>query len=94
MKPLRLEFQAFGPYKDREVIDFEDLAKYGLFLIKGPTGSGKTRTSSYFLIKEMISQGYQVIWIAHRHMLIDQAAECFYNFAGLSKINKPDIKIV
>ncbi len=42
MKPLRLEFQAFGPYKDREVIDFEDLAKYGLFLIKGPTGSGKT----------------------------------------------------
>jgi len=42
MKPLRLEFQAFGPYKDREIIDFEDLAKYGLFLIKGPTGSGKT----------------------------------------------------
>ena len=22
MKPIRLEFQAFGPYKDREVIDF------------------------------------------------------------------------
>lgn len=42
MKPLCLEFQAFGPYKNREVIDFEDLAKYGLFLIKGPTGSGKT----------------------------------------------------
>lgn len=42
MKPIRLEFQAFGPYKGREVIDFEDLAKYGLFLIKGPTGSGKT----------------------------------------------------
>lgn len=42
MKPLRLEFQAFGPYRNREVIDFEDLAKYGLFLIKGPTGSGKT----------------------------------------------------
>lgn len=57
-----------------------------------PTGSGKTRTSSYFLIKEMISQGYQVIWIAHRHMLIDQAADCFYDFAGLSKINNPGIK--
>ncbi|MCQ2497181.1 MAG: SMC family ATPase [Lachnospiraceae bacterium] len=42
MKPLRLEFQAFGPYKNRETIDFEDLAKYGLFLVKGPTGSGKT----------------------------------------------------
>lgn len=57
-----------------------------------PTGSGKTRTSSYFLIKEMISQGYQVVWIAHRHMLIDQAADCFYEFAGLSKIKNPGIK--
>ncbi len=57
-----------------------------------PTGSGKSRTASYFLIKEMISRGYQILWIAHRHMLIDQAADCFYQFAGLSKINKPDIK--
>lgn len=57
-----------------------------------PTGSGKSRTASYFLIKEMISEGYQVLWIAHRHMLIDQAAECFYRFAGLSKINNPNIK--
>ena len=56
-----------------------------------PTGSGKSRTSSYFLIKHMISQGYQVLWIAHRHMLIDQAAECFYKFAGLSKLENPKI---
>lgn len=57
-----------------------------------PTGSGKSRTATYFLIKEMISRGYQVLWIAHRHMLIDQAADCFYQFAGLSKINNPNIK--
>lgn len=57
-----------------------------------PTGSGKTRTSTCFLIKEMISAGYQILWIAHRHMLIDQAAECFYNFAGLAKINNPGIR--
>lgn len=57
-----------------------------------PTGSGKSRTATYFLIKEMISRGYQILWIAHRHMLIDQAADCFYQFAGLCKINKPDIK--
>ena len=42
-----------------------------------PTGSGKSRTATYFLIKEMISRGYQILWIAHRHMLIDQAADCF-----------------
>lgn len=57
-----------------------------------PTGSGKTRTSTYFLISEMISSGYQVLWIAHRHMLIDQAADCFYKFAGLAKVNNPNIK--
>lgn len=57
-----------------------------------PTGSGKSRTSTYFLIKEMISRGYQIIWLAHRHMLIDQAADCFYRFAGLSKIENPEIK--
>lgn len=42
MKPLRLELQAFGPYGDRQVVDFEKLAQKGIFLIKGPTGSGKT----------------------------------------------------
>ena len=57
-----------------------------------PTGSGKTRTSTYFLISEMISSGYQILWIAHRHMLIDQAADCFYKFAGLAKLNDPNIK--
>ena len=57
-----------------------------------PTGSGKSRTATYFLIKEMISRGYQILWIVHRHMLIDQAADCFYCFAGLSKINNPNIR--
>lgn len=57
-----------------------------------PTGSGKTRTAVCFLIREMVSRGYQVIWLAHRHMLLDQAAEQFLNFAGLSKIENPDIR--
>lgn len=42
MKPLNLVIQAFGPYPGREEIDFKDLANAGIFLIKGPTGSGKT----------------------------------------------------
>lgn len=57
-----------------------------------PTGSGKSRTATYFLIKEMVSRGYQIIWLVHRHMLIDQAADCFLRFAGLSKIENPKIK--
>ena len=57
-----------------------------------PTGSGKSRTATCFLIQEMISRGYQVIWLVHRHMLIDQAADCFFRFAGLSKIENPNIR--
>lgn len=56
-----------------------------------PTGSGKTRTAVYFLLKKMISQGYQVIWLTHRHLLIDQTAQNFYDFAPLAKLESPGI---
>src|SRR5690625_2380887 len=42
MKPIRLKMNAFGPYKDKETIDFEKLQDHQLFVISGPTGSGKT----------------------------------------------------
>ena len=42
MKPLLLEIQAFGPYVEKQIIDFDELDKGGLFLIRGKTGSGKT----------------------------------------------------
>lgn len=54
-------------------------------ILSMPTGSGKTRTSVFYLLRDMISQGYQVIWLAHRSMLIDQAAETFYRFAPVIK---------
>lgn len=41
MKPLMLAMQAFGPYAGREMVDFAAI-DHGLFLICGPTGSGKT----------------------------------------------------
>ena len=42
MKPIKLTMQAFGPYKYKEVIDFEDLKNNQLFVISGNTGAGKT----------------------------------------------------
>lgn len=42
MKPIKVEFQAFGPYVDYEMVDFESLSSKGLFLICGKTGIGKT----------------------------------------------------
>ena len=42
MRPLVVEMQAFGPFADRQVIDFRELGSKTFFLIHGPTGSGKT----------------------------------------------------
>ena len=42
MRPILVEFQAFGPYAGYEKVDFEKLASKGLFLICGKTGIGKT----------------------------------------------------
>ncbi len=42
MRPISLKFKCFGPYIKEQFIDFEKLARGGLFLISGDTGSGKT----------------------------------------------------
>ena len=42
MKPLFLEIQAFGPYVEKQTVNFQKLAEQGMFLIKGSTGRGKT----------------------------------------------------
>lgn len=42
MRPVRLTLQAFGPYANREVIDFRNAVEAGLFGIYGQTGSGKS----------------------------------------------------
>jgi exonuclease SbcC len=42
MRPHRLELEAFGPYANAVQVDFDPLARDGLFLIHGSTGAGKT----------------------------------------------------
>lgn len=42
MRPLRLTFSAFGPYSDTQTIDFTKMKNNNMFVISGPTGSGKT----------------------------------------------------
>ncbi|MEN2981215.1 MAG: SMC family ATPase [Thermus sp.] len=39
MRPLRLELEGFGPYREAQAVDFSDVE---LFAITGPTGSGKS----------------------------------------------------
>jgi superfamily II DNA or RNA helicase len=63
--------------------EFYNNKKAGLLVM--PTGSGKTRTAVYFLLRYAISQGYQVIWLAHRSLLLEQTANTFYRNASLLK---------
>ncbi|MBM6619489.1 AAA family ATPase [Bacillus suaedaesalsae] len=42
MKPIKITMTAFGPYKNREVVDFTELNGHKLFVISGNTGAGKT----------------------------------------------------
>jgi len=42
MRPIKLEIEAFGPFVEKQTIEFDKLSDKGLFLIKGKTGSGKT----------------------------------------------------
>jgi exonuclease SbcC len=60
MKPLQLNFQAFGPYAGKVSLDFSDLADNRLFVITGPTGSGKTtifEAMLYALYGDVSKQG-------------------------------------
>ena len=58
-------------------------------IIVMPTGSGKTRTAVYFLLKNILSKGYQVVWLAHRSMLLEQTADTFYKNSALIKYADP-----
>ncbi len=42
MRPVRLSMTAFGPYVNKNTIDFDKLGNKGLYLITGDTGAGKT----------------------------------------------------
>ncbi|GBE93177.1 DEAD/DEAH box helicase family protein [Nostoc cycadae] len=40
-----------------------------------PTGGGKTLTAVHWLLRNFINNKKKVLWIAHRHELLDQALE-------------------
>lgn len=52
-----------------------------------PTGGGKTLTAIHWLLRNFIDQRKKVLWIAHRHELLDQALETLKHSAYASLLN-------
>lgn len=50
-------------------------------LIVLPTGGGKTYTASTWLLRNALDRGKKILWLAHRQMLLEQAAETFQKYA-------------
>lgn len=64
-----------------EALDKMNKEKSFSTLVVLPTGGGKTYTASMWLLKNAIDKKKKILWIAHRQMLLDQAAESFQKFA-------------
>jgi superfamily II DNA or RNA helicase len=43
-----------------------------------PTGGGKTLTAAYWLAKNFLDKDKKILWIAHRHELLEQAKATFH----------------
>lgn len=58
-----------------------------------PTGGGKTLTAAYWIAKNYLDKGKKVLWIAHRHELLEQAQRTFYKQLSYKDIfpNKPQL---
>ncbi len=69
--------------KNLDIID--EIPSYSTLVVL-PTGGGKTYTASMWLLKHAIDKKKKVLWIAHRQMLLDQAAESFQKYAYMENI--------
>lgn len=73
------------PYKHQkdamENLDIINESNQYSTMIVLPTGGGKTYTASLWLLKNALNHNKKILWIAHRQMLLEQAAESFQKFA-------------
>ena len=61
----------------------EDIYKALLVI---PTGGGKTFTSVYWVMNQMINNNKKVLWIAHRHELLNQTIDTVWRKASYKNI--------
>jgi superfamily II DNA or RNA helicase len=65
-------------------------------LLVMPTGAGKTFTTVRWLITNVLCRGGRVLWLAHRHELLEHAAAEFHRMTGWldSKMDLLRVRIV
>ena len=61
----------------RNLDEWKCASDSGAGLLVLPTGGGKTLTATYWLMKSVLDSGGKVLWIAHRHELLNQALNAF-----------------
>ena len=62
-------------------------------LVVLPTGGGKTATAATWLLSAAINNTKKVLWLAHRHLLLEQAAGAFsFNAFSDLVINRQSFK--
>lgn len=69
----------------------ESTGRFEGFLVM-PTGSGKTFTSARWLMEQHVNKRGRVLWLAHRHELLEQAAQAFATCATFAK-NLDEVRI-
>lgn len=71
---------------DKEILNKKTFS--GLLVL--PTGGGKTLTATYWLMQSLLDKGKKILWIAHRHELLNQAEKSFEKvcYRDISKTKK------
>lgn len=66
-------------HQEDAIRKLDAMDKRGSFrtLLVLPTGGGKTLTAAYWLLRNAVDQNKKILWLAHRHLLLEQAAEAF-----------------
>ncbi len=84
MKLHLLEIQAFGPFANKETIEFSNLGENALFLIDGPTGAGKSsilHAICYALYGETTDSDRKELGLRCDHAPADRLTELSLEFS-------------
>lgn len=83
------------PHQIEAITELNRMNKHNAFntLVVLPTGAGKTMTAATWLLSAAIDNRKKILWLAHRHLLLEQAADAFaINAYGDSLINRQSFK--